>query len=148
MLAQKAGRNTAGEKQHSLRTTENGRDYGCALHLLATQPLAVIKVASRVESPIGEVDDLARATADGEGEHEDHDLSSSVQCSGHEEVVLAEPTGAVATEVVLREDGNAEGREHGRVNTDTEVAERPAQNWRDDGVGSEFWELQVDKPEG
>ena len=44
---------------------------------------------------------------------------------GEQEVVFTEPTGSVTTEVVLREDGHAEGGEHGRVDTDTEVTEGP-----------------------
>ena len=65
------------------------------------------------------------ATTDSERVDEHHDLSSTIESGGEQEVVFTEPTGSVTTEVVLREDGHAEGGEHGRVDTDTEVTEGP-----------------------
>jgi len=70
-----------------------------------------------------------------EGEHEHHDLSSTVQGSAGQEVVLSEPSWSVLAEVVLREDGEEESGEYGRVDTDGEISEGPAEDGSDDTVG-------------
>lgn len=72
-----------------------------------------------------EVSYSAGTTTNSEGVDEHHDLGSTIQSSGEQEVVFTEPTGSVTTEVELREDGHAESSKHGRVDTDAEVAEGP-----------------------
>jgi hypothetical protein len=77
------------------------------------------------QSPIREICNLAASTPNGKGEHEHHDLSSTVQRGREQEVVFPEPSGTVAPEVVLREDSQAEGGEDGAVNTDAKITKGP-----------------------
>lgn len=65
------------------------------------------------------------ASTDSESVDKDHDLSSTVESRGHEEVVLSEPSRSVLAEVVLREYGEHEGGEYGAVDSDTEVSKGP-----------------------
>lgn len=77
------------------------------------------------QGPEWHVRDLAASTTHSEGEHEDHDLSSSVQSGREEEVVLPEPSRAVLPQIVLREDCKAECRKHGAVDSDAQISKGP-----------------------
>lgn len=96
---------------------------------------------------MGHFDNSSTAPTNSKGEHEDHDLCSTIQSRGHKEVVLAEPPWPVSAQVVLREHGQAEGCEDGTVDTNVEVAKSPAQDGGNDLVCIDSWPFLMNEPE-
>ena len=74
-------------------------------------------------------------------------MSSTIESSRHQEVVLAEPRGPILAKVILGEDSHAEGGEDGTVDADREVAKGPAENGSNDLVCAELGESLVNEPE-
>jgi hypothetical protein len=112
------------------------------------QPHTIIRIPVRIQCPSGHRISLTGTASNSKGEDEDHDLRTTVKSGRGQEVVLPEPSGPILAEVVLGEDGEEEGGEDGGVDTDGEVAKRPAEDGGDDLVGAELGPLLVDEPEG
>ena len=81
----------------------------------------------------------ASGSEHGKGHDEDANLGSAIQGSGHDIVVLHVPIGIVSADVILREQGDAEEGENGRVDTNAKVSEEPAENGRVDVVPLDLW---------
>jgi hypothetical protein len=131
---------------------------------------SVIRICagSTYQCPEWHISNLAASTSDSERKDEDHDLGTSIESSGQEEVVLPEPPRSELAQVVLREYGQHKGGENRAVDSNAQVADSPyvpcfrqhksrrkevcrmkrtAKNWRDDLVSLGFGPLLVDEPE-
>lgn len=79
---------------------------------------------------------------------ENNDISMSSHGEDTGSYVLAEPSRAVPTEIVLREDGEQERREYRGVDTNGQVPELGDENGCEDGIPTELRPPLVEEVEG
>lgn len=107
-----------------------------------------MKTGVWVSSPYWERSRSSASTEDGESKNEHHDLSSTIESSGNNVVVLDEKLWALLSEIPLSKEPKEEEDTDSRVDTNEQVTHLPEDDGEIDVAEERVGEVAIEEPEG